>query len=165
MKYFIKYFLLNEPPVTFYADLVVEKDDAKIELLDLKTRTLTPFVEFARIMSLRYGISETNTLARLQQLADNGHIPMNLYADASQAYEFDVHLALVHQLRMVEAGRKPDNFISPTELSELERKTLQFSFSVIERLMAHVRREFQLTSVQPGDRQSKRLGSSVQKGS
>jgi CBS domain-containing protein len=158
LKYFIKYFLLNEPPVTFYADSVVEKDDAKIELLDLKTRTLTPFVEFARIMSLRHGISETNTLARLQLLADKQHISVDLYTDASQAYEFDIHLALVHQLRMVETGRKPDNFVSPAELSELERKTLQFSFSVIERLMAHVRREFKLTSVQPRGKQSKRAG-------
>lgn len=150
LKYFIKYFLLNEPPVTFYADSVVEKDDAKVEMLDLKTRTLTPFVEFARIMSLRYAVTETNTLSRLQILADEGHIPLDLYADASQAYEFDVHLALVHQLKMVETGRKPDNFVLAAELSELERKTLQFSFSVIERLMALVRREFQLTSGQPG---------------
>ena len=131
LKYFIKYFLLNEPPVTFYADSVVEKDDAKVEMLDLKTRTLTPFVEFARIMSLRNAIRETNTLARLQILADEGHIPLDLYADASQAYEFDVHLALVHRLRMVESGRKADNFVLAAELSELERKTLQFSFSVI----------------------------------
>jgi CBS domain-containing protein len=164
LKYFIKYFLLNEPPVTFYADLVVEKDDAKIELLDLKTRTLTPFVEFARIMSLKHGISETNTLERFRLLADNGHIPIDLYTDASQAYEFDAHLALVHQLGMVEAGRKPDNFVSPAELSELERKTLQFSFSVIERLMAHVRDEFRLTSLQSGGIQSKLSGTDVFKG-
>jgi CBS domain-containing protein len=165
LKYFIKYFLLNEPPVTFYGDLVVEKDDAKIELLDLKTRTLTPFVEFARIMSLKYGIGETNTLERLRLLADNGHVPVDLYADASQAYEFDAHLALVHQLGMVEAGLKPDNFVSPAELSELERKTLQFSFSVIGRLMDHVKREFQLTSLRPGGIRSKRPGSGVFKGS
>jgi CBS domain-containing protein len=82
-----------------------------------------------------------------------------LYTDASQAYEFDIHLALVHQLRMVETGRKPDNFVSPAELSELERKTLQFCFSVIDRLMAHVRSEFELTSIQPGGKQSKRAGS------
>jgi CBS domain-containing protein len=152
LKYFIKYFLLNEPPVSFYGDLVVEKDNAKIEMLDLKTRTLTPFVEFARIMSLRHAIRETNTLARLQLLAEKGHIPMDLYADARQAYEFDVHLTLMHQLKMVEQGQKPDNFVLPVELSELEKKMLQFSFSIIERLMTHVRREFQLTSLEQAGR-------------
>ncbi|MBM3299705.1 MAG: hypothetical protein FJY85_07105 [Deltaproteobacteria bacterium] len=129
--------------MSFFADSVIEKDDAKVEMLDLKTRTLTPFVEFARIMALRHGIQETNTLARLQALASRGHIPLDLYTDASQAYEFDLHLTLVHQLRMVERGLKPDNFVNPEELSELERKTLKFSFTVIERLMAHVRSEFQ----------------------
>ncbi len=149
LKYFLKYFLLNEPPVTFYADSVVEKDDTKVEVLDLKTRTLTPFVEFARIMSLRHGIRETNTLARLRHLADKGHISLDLYTDASQAYEFDIHLTLVHQLKMVEMGRKPENFVLAADLSELERKTLQFSFSVIQELMTHVRREFQQGSPEP----------------
>ncbi len=142
LKYFKKYFLLNEPPVTFYGDSLVEKDDAKIEMLDLKTRTLTPFVEFARIICLKYAIRETNTLARLQLLADRGYMPIDLYTDASQAYEFDIHLALVNQLRMVEAGLKPANFVLVAELSELERKILQFSFSVIQRLMAHLRSQF-----------------------
>ena len=100
-------------------------------------------------MSLRHGIRETNTLARLRHLADKGHISLDLYTDASQAYEFDIHLTLVHQLKMVEMGRKPENFVLAADLSELERKTLQFSFSVIQELMTHVRREFQQGSPEP----------------
>ena len=38
LKYFLKYFLLNEPPVTFYADSVVEKDDTKVEVPGSKNK-------------------------------------------------------------------------------------------------------------------------------
>jgi CBS domain-containing protein len=93
-------------------------------------------------MGLKHGISETNTLGRFQDLAASGCIPHGLYSDAAHAYEFDLHLTLVHQLKNVEAGEKPDNFVRPAELSDLEKKALKFSFSVIERLMTLVRNEF-----------------------
>lgn len=143
LKFFVKYFLLNQPPVSFFGDYVMEKDETKVDFLDLKTRTLTPFVEFARIMSLKHGILETNTLGRLQDLASEGIIPRGLYADAAQAYEFDLHLTLVRQLKKVEVGQKPDNFVRPPDLSDLEKKALKFSFSVMARLMTLLRNEFQ----------------------
>jgi signal-transduction protein with cAMP-binding, CBS, and nucleotidyltransferase domain len=40
---------------------------------------------------------------------------------------------------MVEQGRKPKDFVHPGELTELERRTLKFSFSVIERMRELIR--------------------------
>jgi CBS domain-containing protein len=65
-----------------------------------------------------------------------------LYADAREAYEFQIQLSLVHQLRLVEAGQEPDSILDPGELSELERKTLKDAFAVINRLRTHVKQEF-----------------------
>jgi CBS domain-containing protein len=146
LKYFARYFLLNEPPLSFYDDSVVEKDGARIPVLDLKTRSLLPFVDFARIMALLHGIRETNTLARFRDLCDRGHIPRNLYLEARQAYEYALHLMLVHQLRKHEAGEEPDNVVRPSDLSNLERKTIKFSFSVVERLMDFVREELRVNA-------------------
>jgi CBS domain-containing protein len=41
---------------------------------------------------------------------------------------------LVHQLRQIEAGTVPDNYIDPADLSDLERRMLKDAFTVIERL-------------------------------
>jgi CBS domain-containing protein len=146
LKYFARYFLLNEPPLSFYDSQLVEKDGARTDLLDIKTRTLTPFVDFARIMALSRGISETNTLGRLRALAENGYLPGDLYDQACRAYEYDLHLCFVHQLRTIESGENPVNYVHPGELSELEKKTLKFSFSVIERLMEFVRERLDVAS-------------------
>ena len=35
-------------------------------MLDIKNRGLAPFVDFARVLALRYGVRETNTLERLR---------------------------------------------------------------------------------------------------
>jgi CBS domain-containing protein len=145
LKFFTRYFLLNAPPISFYESQLVEKDGAKTDLLDIKTRTLTPFVDFARIMALFHGIGETNTLGRLRALAEDGYIPDDLYSDACHAYEYDLHLCFVHQLRTIESGEYPVNFTNPGDLTELERKTLKFSFSVIERLMDFARSELNIS--------------------
>ncbi|MBI5572235.1 MAG: cyclic nucleotide-binding domain-containing protein [Desulfomonile tiedjei] len=138
--------LLASPPLSFMGDFIVEKDGKKSEGLDLKVRGLSPFVNFARVMALRYGISETETLARLKGLTEDGHLSQALYADAREAYEFQVQLTLVHQLKMLEAGLDPDCFIRPVVLSDLERKTLKETFAVIDRLLEQVQETFGLSS-------------------
>lgn len=129
-------------PVSFLGDYVVERDGHQSTQLDLKARGLAPMVNFARLMALRHGIQETSTLGRFQILSDRGRISKELYADAKEAYEYQIQLSLVHQLRMLESGQVADNMILPAELSDLEKKTLKEAFAVIRRLLDHLRREF-----------------------
>lgn len=136
--------LNTRPPLSFFRNFVVEKSGEHKNRLDIKRRGLVPFVDFARVLSLRHGIKETNTLGRLRQLQEGGHIPDDLHKDASEAFEFLLQLRLVHQLGQVEEGRSPDNHIAPSELSELERQTLKESFGVIGRLQSFLRDMFRL---------------------
>lgn len=134
--------LASLPPLSFFRDALVEHDGRHTYRLDLKSRGLSPIVNFSRLMAVRHGIPATNTGERLDLLAQEGCIPADLYGDARAAYEFQIQLSLVHQLRLLEAGQVPDNFLNPGELSELERKTLKDAFAVINRLRAHVKKEF-----------------------
>jgi CBS domain-containing protein len=85
-------------------------------------------------MSLKNGIKETNTLARMQLLHEGGHLSRELYTEMRDAYEFLMQLRLVHQLQLLEQGRTPDNYIDPASLSELEKQTLKEAFGVIGRM-------------------------------
>jgi CBS domain-containing protein len=136
--------LASRPPLTFFRNFIVEKDGVHKNRLDLKTRGLVPFVDFARLLALRHGVRETNTLARLQILADNDCIPRELYTEMRDAYEFQMQLRLVHQLRMMEAGQSPNNHIDPAELSDLEKQTLKEAFAVINRIQGYVKDEFRV---------------------
>ena len=87
-------------------------------------------------MALKYGVKETNTLARLHVLAEEDHISDDLYHSAREAYELQMQLRLIHQLTQIEAGHLPDNYINPSELSDLEKRMLKDSFRVIERMQS-----------------------------
>lgn len=136
--------VVAKPPLTLFRSFVVEKDGAYKKRLDLKTQGLTPFVNFARLLALRHGVKETNTLARLDALAEADRIPKELYLETRDAYEFQMQLRLVHQLRMIEASQAPNNYIDPAELSYLEKQTLKEAFAVIGHIQEYAKAEFRV---------------------
>lgn len=139
-----KDFLSGRSPLTIFKAFQVEKEGKHKNCLDLKKQGLTPFVNFARLMALRHGIQETNTLERIEALAKGDLIPRALYLETRDAYEFQMQLRLVHQLRLLEANQPANNFVDPTELSDVEKQTLKESLSVIGRIQSHVKSEFSI---------------------
>ena len=131
-------------PLTFFKHFVVEKNGKHKNRVDLKTQGLTPFVNFARLMALRYGVKETNTLARLEALSEMDRLPKALYLETRDAYEFQMQLRLENQLQMIEANQAPDNYVDPDELSDVDKQTLKEAFAVIGRVQSFVKADFQV---------------------
>jgi CBS domain-containing protein len=134
------------PPLSFFKNFIVEKNGEHKNTLDLKRSGLTPFVDFARVMSLRYNVRESNTIGRLQLLHEGNHISNELFTETMEAYEFLMQLRLVHQLHMLEQDKIPDNYVNPSDLSDIEKQTLKESFEVIRRLQNVLVQEFKLTN-------------------
>jgi len=128
--------LAHRPPLSFFKSFIVQKDGEHKNTLDIKGQGITPFVNFARIMALKHEINETNTLARFNVLAAEGHISRDLWQAATDAYELQMQLRLVHQLYQIDNGILPDNYINPANLTELEKQMLKEAFTVIERLQS-----------------------------
>ena len=136
--------LRMRPPLSFFRNFIVEKDGQHRNTLDLKKRGGLPFVDFARVMALRCGIRETNTMDRLSALETAGHIPVQLGREAREAYEFVMHLRLVHQVAQIERGEEPDNHVDPATLSDLEKQTLKEAFAVAVRLQSYLKDLFHM---------------------
>ncbi len=136
--------LTVRPPLSFLRNIIVEKDGEHKDTLDLKTRALVPFVDFARLYALRHGLHETNTFTRLEILREQGHIPADLAVEALEAYEFLMQLRLVHQMTRINKGGAPDNHINPASLSELEKQTLKETFGVVRSLQTFIKESFSL---------------------
>ncbi|MGC8603428.1 MAG: putative nucleotidyltransferase substrate binding domain-containing protein, partial [Desulfomonilaceae bacterium] len=73
-----------------------------------------------------------------------GAIPAELYTETVEAYEFQTQIRLIHQLRLIESGKQPDNYIDPVELSDVQKQTLKDAFGVIVRIQAYVKDEFRV---------------------
>ncbi len=129
--------LAIEPPLSFFRNFIVERDGEHKNRLDLKLRGLTPVVDFARMMALKHGKAETNTLDRLKELQESRFISHEICSDVLEAYNFVMHLRLVNQLRLIEKGGEPHNFVNPADLSDLEKITLKESFAVIKKTQSY----------------------------
>ncbi|MEJ2134535.1 MAG: DUF294 nucleotidyltransferase-like domain-containing protein [Desulfofustis sp.] len=127
-------FLSLRAPLSFFQQFVVEQNGDHKDRLDIKIRGLAPFVDFARILSLKYGIRQTNTLTRLKRLSARMKLDKSFSLEMVDAYELQLQLRVIHQLSQIEQGQEPDDFIYPEELSDLEKRMLKDGFSVIGRM-------------------------------
>ncbi|CAK8723983.1 CBS domain-containing protein [Candidatus Electrothrix laxa] len=134
--------LAGRTPLSFFRNFIVEKNGEHKNKLDIKHQGITPFVNFARILALRHGVRETNTLARLHVLAKENILDESLWAKTVDAYEMQMQLRIIHQLNQIEADTQPDNYIAPDELSELEKRMLRDAFQVIDRLHSVLKTRF-----------------------
>lgn len=124
----------NTPPIGFLKSFVVEKSGEHKDELNLKVRGITPLVDVVRFFALERGVKETSTLGRITALKDK-HAIVKEYSDGLEhAFEYVMLLRIHHQFEQIKAGRKPDNFINPNKLSNLERKTVREAFHLISKM-------------------------------
>jgi CBS domain-containing protein len=123
--------LKNRPPLGFFKSIVVEKGGEHKDKVNLKIRGIGPLVDLIRFFALESGSHETSSLERLHALRETHPIVVELGDEIEQAFEFITLLRIHHQLEQMERKEPLDNFINPSKLSNLERKSLKESFQLI----------------------------------
>jgi CBS domain-containing protein len=128
----------NMPPLNLFKSFVVEKSGEHKDEFDLKVKGIAPLVDAVRLFALEKGVRETSTLERITALKER-HTIVKEYADELEhAFEFIMLLRIQHQLEQIEAGKKPDNFINPQKLSNLEKRTIKDEFHLISKMQGLV---------------------------
>lgn len=126
------------PPIGFFNTFVVEKSGEHKDKFDLKVKGITPLLNVVRLFSMEKGIKETFTLERIQALKNKDDIVGKYAEELEHAYDFLMLLRIHHQFEQIKAGQKPDNFINPNQLSNLEKKTLKEAFQLMTRMQGLV---------------------------
>lgn len=122
------------PPLGFFRDFVLKQNGKHKATLDLKHNGIAPIVDLARIYALSQGISAVNTIERIKQAAGSAAITKSSAENLIDAYEFLGILRVKHQAKKLVQGLDADNYLSPKELSKLEREHLKDAFKVIKTL-------------------------------
>ncbi|MFT5757787.1 MAG: CBS domain-containing protein [Alteromonadaceae bacterium] len=124
--------LSHRPPLGFFRDFVLIQNGKNKDVLDLKHNGLAPIVDLARIYALAEGIPAVNTIERLSKAAGSASLTRASAENLIDAYEFLGMLRMVHQAKKLQRGDNPDNYLSPKEISKLEREHLKDAFKVIK---------------------------------
>lgn len=124
------------PPLGFFKDFVLIHDGEHNDTLDLKHNGIAPIVDLARIYALTEGIDAVNTFERLKQAAGTASLSKEGSANLLDALLFIGTLRTQHQAKQIINGLSIDNFMSPVEISRLEREHLKDAFKVIQTMQA-----------------------------
>jgi CBS domain-containing protein len=133
-----------QPPLGFFRQFVLERSGDHKDTLDLKRHGIMPIVEIARIRSLAVGELRVSTRNRLLAAAGANEITATDAANLIDALDFIEKLRIEHQGRQLQAGSKPDNHLSPDELSPLTRQNLKAAFAQVRISQAALLNRFHL---------------------
>ena len=133
-----------QPPLGFFRQFVLEKSGEHKNTLDLKLHGIMPIVEIARIRALASGEVRITTRNRLRAAAKAGELTEADASNLIDALELIEKLRMEHQNRQLNAGKKPDNHLSPAEISPLVRQNLKSAFSQVSVSQAALLNRFHL---------------------
>jgi CBS domain-containing protein len=137
--------LNHRPPLGFFRNLVLISGGDHDKTFDIKHRGLVPVVDLARVYALAEGLPEVNTLDRLHAAAGSASISADASHSLADAYEFVATLRVRHQAAQLRAATRPDNFLSPQQMSTLERAHLKEAFNLIGSLQRALQSRFPLS--------------------
>lgn len=135
--------LKNRPPLGFFRNIVLIRGGDHNHTFDIKHRGTVPIIDLARVYALSAGMPETNTIERLQSAAKCDALSKDGAANLIDAYEFIGTLRMRHQARQLRQGKKADNFVSPDDLSPLERGHLKDAFVLINTMQESLGQRYQ----------------------
>jgi len=110
--------------------------------IDLKLNGTMPLVAAVRLQALARGVVETGTRARVAALRDLGVLKPAEAASLEDAYAAVTFFLLRGQLADAAAGRVPDSYVRPDELSKTERGRLVDALKAIDQFLQRTRADF-----------------------
>lgn len=115
-------------PLGITGNIHTERRDEK-DYLNLKT-ALTPYVMFARIYSIYYKLSLSNTAGRLRELQKLQLLPGLNFDEIIFGYNFLMQQRYRHQVSRLEKEEEIDNSLALQDMTEIEE-------IILKRILAH----------------------------
>lgn len=99
---------------------------------------LLPVVDFARLLSIKNKLNETNTYRRLEAITEKGVFSKTLFNSISFYYNHFMRLRLKHQTNCIISNKEPDNLLNPASLTEIDQQLIKSYFNTLEELKEKV---------------------------
>ena len=131
LRLLLRLALANRPPTGFVRDIVVEHSGEHRGSFDIKRGGLLPIVGIGRYAGLAAGTTSTSTVSRLQAAGAAGVLRESEATTLTEAYRLMTALRIEHQVRELEAGTDPDDYVDPRELNSLTRRYLREAFRLV----------------------------------
>ncbi len=130
--------LKHTPPLGLIRGFATIRSGEHRHHIDMKHNGVVPVVDLGRVYALIGQGRAVNTRARLLAAEEAGVISRSGARDLVDAYDLIAAMRLENQARLAKSGRKPDNFLAPSDLSDFERSHLRDAFVVVRTMQSAV---------------------------
>ena len=130
--------LKHTPPLGLLRGFATIRSGEHKNQLDMKHNGVVPVVDLGRVYALQGRLGEVNTRARLEAAMHAGVLSGGGGQDLLDAYDLIAETRLEHQAAQVKAGGAPDNYLTPSDLSEFDRSHLRDAFVVIKSMQSAI---------------------------
>jgi CBS domain-containing protein len=138
LRLLARFALSHRPPTRLLRGLAVEPAGEHQGRLDLKQGGIVPIVDLARWGAMSAGVTSATTLERLHAAGEAGTLAPENAHTLRDALELINNIRLDHQVAQLRAGRQPDDYVDPRELSALMRTQLRQAFRAVASIQKHV---------------------------
>ncbi|KFE36676.1 DUF294 nucleotidyltransferase-like domain-containing protein [Thioclava atlantica] len=128
--------LKHTPPLGLIRGFATIRSGEYRNHIDMKHNGVVPVADLARVYALRGRLPEVNTRARLLEAEEAGVLSHSGARDLTEAYDLIASMRLENQANLARAGRKPDNYLAPSDLSDFERSHLRDAFVVVRTMQS-----------------------------
>jgi len=128
--------LKHQPPLGMLRGFATIRSGEHKNHIDMKLGGVVPVADLGRVYALQGRLTPVNTRARLLAAEHAGVISVSGGRDLLEAYDMIARLRLENQAALVTSGRKPDNFLAPSDLSDFERSHLRDAFVVVRTMQS-----------------------------
>lgn len=131
--------ILKEHSLQLRTQIIQNEETTKqqrLDYLDLKHNGVVPIADLARFYALAGGLAPVNTHDRIEAAREAGGLSESGARDLLDAYDLIAQTRLQHQAEQVAEGHRPDNFMAPASLSDLQRSHLRDAFMVVKTMQA-----------------------------
>ncbi len=128
--------LKHQPPLGLLRGFATIRSGEYKNHVDMKLGGVIPVVDLGRVYAMKGRLGAVNTRARLQAAEAAGVISASGARDLIEAYDMIAAIRLENQAALVKSGRKPDNFMAPSDLSDFERSHLRDAFVVVRTMQS-----------------------------
>ncbi|NQY94167.1 MAG: cyclic nucleotide-binding domain-containing protein, partial [Campylobacteraceae bacterium] len=134
-------------PLGFFNGFIYAKDKDHKNEIDIKKGGIFILVQSIRSLSLEHKIFRTNTIKRIIELEKIGVLEKEFAEEIKEAFNFLNVIKLNAHLNDINLGREVNNFISPKNLSSMEKDLLKDSFKIINKLKKKLELRYRLNYV------------------
>ena len=148
LRMMARFALSHRPPTGFLRGLVVEQSGEQRGRLDLKRGGVLPIVDLARWGGMAAGVTAASTVERLRAAGAAGTLSQADAHTLEDAFELVTNLRVEHQVAQLRAGREPDDYVDPGQLSPLMRTQLKDAFRAITSIQKGLSNKLRTGSVE-----------------